>query len=203
MDQIIGSVRINEDDYPGRDLYSDGAVEDELLEIARNENPSRFDIVCAERKSWPVMYHFSSVRQNIVSWYPFRKTDRVLEIGSGCGAVTPALVRAAGSVTCVDLSKKSSLVNAYRNRNAGNIEIRLGNFADVEKKLPAGPQVFRGMPGGSFRPLLRRNRELSGDEVCPYLLEARSGPSLPGDRSGGLDILLSLSGLQASDGGLF
>ena len=142
MDQIIGSVRINEDDYPGRDLYSDGAVEDELLEIARNENPSRFDIVCAERKSWPVMYHFSSVRQNIVSWYPFRTTDRVLEIGSGCGAVTPALVRAAGSVTCVDLSKKRSLVNAYRNRNAGNLEIRLGNFEDVEKKLPRDYDVI-------------------------------------------------------------
>ncbi len=137
MDQIIGSVRINEDDYPGRDLYSDGAVEDELLEIARNENPSRFDIVCAERKSWPVMYHFSSVRQNIVSWYPFRKTDRVLEIGSGCGAVTPALVRAAGSVTCVDLSKKRSMVNAYRNRDRDNVDILLGNFQDVEKKLPA------------------------------------------------------------------
>lgn len=30
---------------------------------------------------------FSHIRQNILEWVPFRKTDRVLEIGSGCGAM--------------------------------------------------------------------------------------------------------------------
>ena len=59
----------------------------------------------------------------------------MLEIGSGCGAVTGAVLGRTASVTCVDLSRKRSLVNAYRHRDAEGLEIRLGNFQDVEKKL--------------------------------------------------------------------
>ncbi|MDO4619738.1 MAG: class I SAM-dependent methyltransferase [Lachnospiraceae bacterium] len=136
MSEKIGGVLLRDEDYPGRDLYSDGAVEDELLAIAKTEKPCDFDRIVAERKSWPVMYHFSSVRQNILNWYPIRETDRVLEIGSGCGAITSSLAERAAHVTCVDLSKKRSLVNAYRNREYDNIEILLGNFEDVEKRLP-------------------------------------------------------------------
>ncbi len=142
MIEKIGKVTLNLEDYPGEDLYSDGKVEDELLEIAMTYDPEDFDRVVAERKSWPVMYHFSSIRQNILSWYPGFEGKRVLEIGSGCGAVTGAAAGKAKSVTCVELSKKRSLINAWRNRNCGNIEIRLGNFEDVEKKLPADYDVI-------------------------------------------------------------
>lgn len=135
MTETIGNVKINTDDYPGTDLYSDGAVEDELLEIAMNTEPSGFDREIAARKSWPVMYHFSRLRENILSWYPFEGHEKVLEIGSGCGAVTGAVLGRTASVTCVDLSRKRSLVNAYRHRDAKGLEIRLGNFQDVEKKL--------------------------------------------------------------------
>ncbi len=135
MAEMIGGVRILDEDYPGKDLYSDGAVEDELLAIAQNEKPENFDRVAAERKSWPVLYHFSGIRQNILNWYPVGKEDKVLEIGSGCGAVTPCLAARAGEVTCVELSRKRSLVNAWRNRQYENITIRLGNFEEVEKKL--------------------------------------------------------------------
>ena len=59
----------------------------------------------------------------------------MLEVGSGCGAVTGVLSAKAASVTCVDLSKKRSLINAYRHRECGNILIRVGNFRDIEPCL--------------------------------------------------------------------
>lgn len=133
--EIIGNVVLNTEDYPGRDLYSDGEIEDVLLDIAMNTDPADFDRVVEERKNWPVMYHFSSIRTNIMSWMPITKDMKVLEIGSGCGAITGTIAQKAGSVTCVELSRKRSLINAYRNREKDNIEIRLGNFEDVEKKL--------------------------------------------------------------------
>ena len=137
MTEHIGNVKIHTDLWPGEDLYSDGEVEDELLWIAEHVPPERFDETVAERQSWPVMYHFSSIRGNIISWYPFTGKERVLEIGSGCGAVTGEIAARAGSVTCVELSKKRSLINAYRNKEKENIEIILGNFEEVEKTLPA------------------------------------------------------------------
>ncbi len=142
MIETIGNVKLYMDLYPGEDLYSDGAVEDELLEIAKSFAPEDFDRVVAERRSWPVMYHFSSIRKQILDWYPDLTGKRILEIGSGCGAVTAALAERAGSVTCVELSKKRSLINAWRNRQYANIEIRLGNFEDVEKLLPADYDVI-------------------------------------------------------------
>jgi hypothetical protein len=121
--------------YPGEDFYSDGDIEDEMLDIAMNNPVSEFPRIIEERKSWPIFYHFSPFRANIIDWIPFKKTDKVLEIGSGCGAITGAIARRVGSVTCIDLSKKRSLVNAYRNKEYDNIRIMVGNFKDIEPHL--------------------------------------------------------------------
>jgi protein-L-isoaspartate O-methyltransferase len=131
----IGGVILNLNDYPGQDLYSDGAIEDVLLDIAMHTDPADYDKVIAQKKDWAILYHFSKIRTNILSWMPMTGNEKVLEIGSGCGAITGVLSEMAGSVTCVELSKKRSLVNAYRNKDKENIEIRLGNFQDVEKGL--------------------------------------------------------------------
>lgn len=131
----IGNVILDDSCYPGQDLYSDGKVEDQLLEIAKTCGEEEYNRVIEDTASWAVMYHFSNIRQNIVEWLPMKKTDKVLEIGSGCGAITGALAKKAGQVHCIELSKKRSLVNAYRNRKYENVKILMGNFQDIEKKL--------------------------------------------------------------------
>ncbi|MDE7202237.1 MAG: class I SAM-dependent methyltransferase [Lachnospiraceae bacterium] len=131
----IGSVTLDYTYYSGQDLYSDGDIEDKMLDIAMYNPPEDFPKIIEREKSWPIFYHFSPLRANIIDWIPFKKTDKVLEIGSGCGAITGLLAKRAGSVTCVDLSKKRSMVNAYRNRNADNITIVVGNFKDIEPHL--------------------------------------------------------------------
>lgn len=136
MREKIGKITLDDTCYSGSDLYSDGPVEEELLEIAKScHTPEEYNQVIAERKSWPVMYHFSHIRGNIVSWLPITKEDKVLEIGAGCGAITGALAKKAGSVTCVELSRQRSLVNAYRNEDCDNVTILLGAFEEVEKTL--------------------------------------------------------------------
>ena len=62
-------------------------------------------------------------------------SESVLEIGSGCGAITTTIAEQAAKVTCVDLSRTRSLINAYRNQDFSNIEIVVGNFEDIEKKI--------------------------------------------------------------------
>lgn len=122
--------------YGGSDLYSDGAVEDRLLEIAKTHSEEQLNEVIAKTKDWSVLYHFSHIRRNIVSWMPIEKDAEVLEVGSGCGAITGALAAMAKKVTCIDLSKKRSLINAYRNNDYDNFEIFVGNFKDIQKELP-------------------------------------------------------------------
>ena len=136
MLEEIGKVKLDYSRYPGEDFYCDGKVEDEILDIVRNLSPVEYARVIEERKSWPILYHLSPLRENIVDWIPMTKNDKVLEVGSGCGAITGALARKAGSVTCVDLSKKRSMINAYRHSECDNVTIHVGNFKDIEPDLP-------------------------------------------------------------------
>lgn len=131
----IGKITLDLKHYEGQDVYTDGDVEDELLNIVRDLSPVEYPRVIEERGSWPILYHLSALRENIVDWLPIKKTDKVLEVGSGCGAITGALSRKAYSVTSVDLSKKRSTINAYKNADCENVTIHVGNFKDIEPDL--------------------------------------------------------------------
>ena len=132
----IGKITLDYSKYPGEDFYCDGAVEDELLEMVKKLSSIEYEQAIQEKKNWPVLYHLSPLRENIVEWIPMGKDAKVLEVGSGCGAITGALSRKAGSVTCVELSKKRSLINAYRHSDCENVNIHVGNFKDIEPNLP-------------------------------------------------------------------
>ena len=136
MIEEIGKIKLNLAHYPGEDYYCDGDIEDELLDIARNYSQVEYARIIEEKKSWPVLYHLSELRENIVDWLPITKGMKVLEVGSGCGAITGALSRKAKEVTCIELSKKRSLINAYRHMDCDNVTIHVGNFQDIEPDLP-------------------------------------------------------------------
>ena len=136
MKEKIGNITLDYKHYPGEDFYCDGDVEDELLEIVRNHSAGEFQRIIEERAQWPVLYHLSPLRENIVDWLPMEGNEKVLEIGAGCGAITGKLAQKAGSVTSIDLSKKRSLINAYRHQECGNVTIHVGNFKDIEPDLP-------------------------------------------------------------------
>lgn len=135
MTEQIGKVVLDYKYYPGEDFYCDGEVEDELLDIVRNRSAVEYRSIIEERAKWPILYHLSSLRENIVDWIPMGKDAKVLEVGAGCGAITGGLARNAGSVTCIDLSKKRSLINAHRHHDCDNVKIHVGNFKDIEPEL--------------------------------------------------------------------
>lgn len=133
--EYVGKVALDYSKYSGQDFYSDGDVEDELLQIVRDLSSVEYERVIGEKKNWPVLYHLSPLRENIVEWIPMNKNAKVLEVGSGCGAITGALAKKAGSVTCVELSKRRSMINAHRHADSDNVTIHVGNFKDIEPTL--------------------------------------------------------------------
>lgn len=172
----IGKVSLNLAHYPGEDLYCDGAAEDELLRIARDYAEVEYPKIIEERRSWEILYHLSAQRENIVEWLPIDRSMKVLEVGAGCGAITGALAKKAGSVTCVDLSKKRSMINAYRHSDCENVTIHVGNFQDIEPDLPcdydyicligvleyAQSYIGGDMPFENFLNIIRRHLKRSG-----------------------------------------
>lgn len=128
----IGNVVLDYARYSGKDLYSDGKIEDVILEACKK---GKKEELLLHSTSWPVLYHLSSIRENIIEWYPMDKGSDVLEIGAGCGGITGILSEKANSVTCIELSERRSYINAYRHRDMDNIKILLGNFQDIEPDL--------------------------------------------------------------------
>ncbi len=133
--EYTGKVKLDLKYYPGEDLYSEGEAEDKLLSEVREHGPEEYNRLISESGSWSMLYHLSDIRENIIDFLPVSKNESVLEVGAGCGAITGALAKKAGRVTCIDLSKKRSLINAERHRDMDNILIRVGNFRDIEPDL--------------------------------------------------------------------
>ena len=131
----IGKVILDLTHYGGKDLYSEGSPEDQILEIVRKEPAERYNEMIARMRTWNGLYHLSDIRGNIADFIPIQREQKVLEIGAGCGAVTGTLAKKAGKVTVVELSYKRSLINAVRNKDADNIEILVGNLEDIEPGL--------------------------------------------------------------------
>jgi cyclopropane fatty-acyl-phospholipid synthase-like methyltransferase len=124
------SAKLNLDYYTGIDHYSDGDIEDELLNIVKSKKD--IETVLVDDNRWAILYHLSPIRQNILNWYPFKKEASVLEIGGGCGAITGALCEKVGSVKVVELSKRRSTINYERNSHHDNLEIIVANLNDIK-----------------------------------------------------------------------
>ncbi len=129
MKKKIGNVILDYTFYPNKDFYSDGKIENTILEAFQSGTQKELLLSSTQ---WPILYHVSDVRENLLEWYPFKADAEILEVGSGCGALTGLLSRKAKYVTCIELSEKRSLINAYRNKECNNIEIILGNFQDIK-----------------------------------------------------------------------
>lgn len=136
--ETIGKVKMNYTFYNPKYTYNEGDDEEELVlnTVMKSTDYHDYEKVIAKDNRWPVLYQLSKQRENIIAPMNISKKDEVLEIGSGMGAVTGAIARRCKKVDCIELSKRRSLANAYRNREYDNIEIYVGNFQDIkiEKK---------------------------------------------------------------------
>lgn len=133
--EFVGNIKIDYSSYIGKDLYSDGAIEDVLLDIVKSYDKEEYSRIIRDKQEWAILYHLSNNRGNIIEWMDDDKEASVLEVGAGCGAITGTLAEKYKKVTCIDLSKRRSLINAYRNKDKDNIEIKVGNYKDIAKKL--------------------------------------------------------------------
>ncbi|MDR2446332.1 MAG: class I SAM-dependent methyltransferase [Treponema sp.] len=131
FEEKIGGVTINYEFYDDDAIvYNEGDdPEQTVLEAFRDEKDI-FEILRNDNR-WQILYQLAPQRQNIAIPMDITETDHVLEIGSGTGAITCALSKKAGSVDCIDLSKRRSLANAYRNKSAANVSIYVGNFEEI------------------------------------------------------------------------
>lgn len=106
------------------------SIED-LLEIVKTTDKAAYGQVIIDRKSWPILYHLSSSRENLLNWIPVDKKARVLEVGAECGALTGMFCRKAASVLAIDSSDENCQVNRIRHKDESNLEVVFGDYKTI------------------------------------------------------------------------
>ncbi len=122
----VQTQKLNLTYYNGNNSYSDGDIENEILEITSKNDD--FTATLANDNRWAVLYHLTPLRRNLLEWYEFNRDSDLLEIGAGCGALTGMFCEKVKSVTAVELSKKRAEIIANRTKDFDNLEIIVGNL---------------------------------------------------------------------------
>ena len=126
--ETIGKVIIDYTAATTSDTYSDGDIEDVILDALKNGHA---DELLHNSTNYAVLYHLSPVRHNLVAGLDFPEGASVLEIGAGCGGITGILCQKAAAVTAVELTARRAKIAAYRNQDCNNLTIRVGNLNDM------------------------------------------------------------------------
>lgn len=125
----IGKVLLDMTAYNGNDVYSDGDVENDILEYCKN---GCIEEALQNDARWPVFYHLSPIRKNLLNWFPFEQNASVLEIGMGCGAVSGVLCENLAQVEGVEISPRRAEIAAWRHKDCENLIIHVGNLNDMD-----------------------------------------------------------------------
>jgi SAM-dependent methyltransferase len=111
--------------------YSDGdEAEEYILSVLRNAkdvSTSSTELMSAIR-DWPSEYHLSRVRHNLLRSFAIKKSDQILELGCGCGAISRYLGETGASVIAVEGSYRRAQIAAERCRDLPNVSIICDNM---------------------------------------------------------------------------
>lgn len=86
----------------------------------------------AHIRDWPTRYHLSLSRTHLLRPIEHLLTKRVLEIGSGCGAITRYLTDVAEHVTAVEGSAQRAVATRKRCRGVKHIDVVCRNIMDMQ-----------------------------------------------------------------------
>lgn len=170
--------------------YSDGDnIEDRLLRQVKGAA----DVSLASDElqcliiDWPSEYHFSPLRANLLSSFYMERFTNILEIGSGCGAITRLLGERCleSNILALEGSRRRAEITRARCRGLANVEVCQDSFVDFEYPdlfdlitligvLEYSPSYF-GTDKPALETLRKARRGLSSNGVLVIAIENQLG----------------------------
>jgi MoaA/NifB/PqqE/SkfB family radical SAM enzyme/2-polyprenyl-3-methyl-5-hydroxy-6-metoxy-1,4-benzoquinol methylase len=114
--------------------YSDGDSEEELIYSIISNSPDKStasDTLRKEKSNWASEYHCSPLRHNLLRHVNFPKSSTLLELGSGCGAITRQLGEMGLEVTAIEGSLRRAVITRTRCNDQKNVKVYAANFSEV------------------------------------------------------------------------
>ena len=107
-------------------------TEQEIIEYINKYEKQDYDTIIEKDGRLEVILALSKLRENIVSWYPFKKQSKILEIDGGFGEITGELCDNADKVVTIEESKIKAEAIAKRHKDRENLEIIVGKLEDIK-----------------------------------------------------------------------
>ncbi len=126
-------VHIKSDSKDTPFSYTDG---EEIEERLYNRISTAKDVSLASNElqaliqDWPSEYHLSPLRHNLLSFLKLDQFDNILEIGSGCGAITRLFGERGNQVVALEGSYNRAKITAARCRDLENVQVYCDAFGD-------------------------------------------------------------------------
>jgi len=174
----------------GQFFYSDGnEVENRLIALLRQAQDvsSASDELQYLISDWPSEYHFSPLRANLLTSFELGKLGSILEVGSGCGALTRVLGEnhPQTGVVALEGSARRAEITRVRCRDLLNVEVCRDSFTAFESDdlfgcitmigvLEYSPSYFKG-EDPVLEALLRARRLLRRDGMLVVAIENQLG----------------------------
>lgn len=150
----------------GHDGGSEDIIRDILMSSADLSSTSTEMLSRAE--AWEVRLELDPARANVLRGLSFPPSARVLEIGSGCGAVTRFLGETVALVDAVERSPTRAALARLRTADLANTEVFVGGLDDIPPEPAYDFVVLGGFDAagggsddeGAYVEFLRRARTL-------------------------------------------
>lgn len=123
--------------HPGNNAdfgYSDGQEEEERIFsiLKKTSDHGMFsEELGTYMTDWPTEYHFSPVRHNLLRHFDFNPTQKILELGCGCGAITRQIGESGAQTTSVEGSFRRAQCARERSKDLDNVKVYCSNFQDI------------------------------------------------------------------------
>lgn len=133
-------------DQDNKPVYSDGQeIELRMLKIAQEYPEDLSEAYIADCYDYTTNNTFSSVRRNLLNWYPFRDHASVLEIGAGMGSLTGLLCDRCERVVAVEMNALRADVIRARYPSRKNLTVLVENIEELNPQEKFDYVVFVGV----------------------------------------------------------
>lgn len=127
------------DEHKGEFIYNEGSESENLIQVIINEASDLSlgsEELTSKINNWFTLYHLSHQRSDLLRPFEDKIKGNILEIGSGCGALTRYLGELKNTqVFAIEGNSKKAEITKSRVRDLGNVNVIFENFINLELDL--------------------------------------------------------------------